>query len=177
MRVHNVNTPMKSLLCSLIVTTAILSPVALRAQDAAPAATPAAAPEVKYDFGDHSSATLTGKAWKANESQDWAAVKAYTGKCRELYLNQALEMQGKLTEAAPKETANQYWALNDVGTSTFILAQALEKSGDTKGAIEMYKFVVEKTPFAQCWDPKGWFWKPADAANGRIKALEFDAMN
>lgn len=143
-----------------------------RSQEGAPATTAPA-----YDFGNFSSETLTGKAWAATEAKDYVAVKVYADKCREMYGKQAEEMQAKLTAPAEKDQVFEYWALNDVGTSSFLLGQALEKQGDTKGAIVAYKYVVEKTPFAQCWDPKGWFWKPADAAGARLKALEFDAMD
>lgn len=142
------------------------------AQEGAPA--PAAAPA--YDFGNFSSETLTGKAWAATEAKDYVAVKVYADKCREMYGAQAEKMQQELTAPAAKEQAFDYWALNDVGTASFLLGQALEKQGDTKGAIEAYKYVVEKTSYAQCWDPKGWFWRPSDAASARLKALEFDAM-
>lgn len=40
-------------------------------------------------------------------------------------------------------------------------------------AIEMQKTLTESVPFAQCWDPQGWFWKPADAARKQIKSIEF----
>ncbi|HSI85559.1 MAG: beta-glucanase precursor [Candidatus Methylacidiphilales bacterium] len=130
-----------------------------------------------YDFGNSSSATLTGKAWKASESGDLDAVKAYTGRCRELYEAQAVKMQSELTEPAPKEKANQYWALNDVGTCLFILGNALEKAGDKKGALENYSFLATRLSYAQCWDTKGWFWKPADAAKSKISALEFETAS
>jgi hypothetical protein len=89
-------------------------------------------------------------------------------------------MQAALTEPPPtteKEKVFANWALNDVGTCYFILGSALEKSGDKKGAAEAYKYLTEKLPFAECWDTKGWFWKPADAAKGKLKALEFDAAS
>jgi len=30
--------------------------------------------------------------------------------------------------------------------------------------------------FAQCWDPKGWFWKPGDGAKKHLAELQFDAQ-
>jgi hypothetical protein len=127
------------------------------------------------DFGDFSSATLTTKAWGALESKNYSAVTGYTGKCIDSFKAQAVQMQSTLKEPAPKEKANEYWALNDVGTCYFILGKALDDQGDKKGAIAAYKFLVDNLSFAQCWDPKGWFWKPADAARKRLTELQFDA--
>ena len=131
----------------------------------------------EHDFGDQSSSTLTGKAWKAMERNDLEAVKAYTGRCRELYEAQALKMQEGLTETPSKEKAHDFWALNDVGTCLFILGTALEKAGDKKGALESYNFLATRLGYAQCWDTKGWFWKPADAARTKVSALEFEAAS
>lgn len=132
----------------------------------------------QYEFGDQGSATLTGKAWQAYEASDIAAVKAYTGRCIELYKADAIKQQASLTEPVPTsnpEAVHAMWALNDVGTCYFILGQALEKKGDYAEAVKAYREVADKLAFAKCWDTKGWFWSPADAAKGRIKALEFDA--
>lgn len=128
------------------------------------------------DFGDHGSATLTTKAWEALNAGNHAAVDGYTAKCVELYATKSDEMQAGLTEAAPTDKAHDYWALNDVGTCYFIRAQSKEARGDAKGAIAYYKAVAEKYAFAQCWDTKGWFWKPADAAKSKLKSLEFDTL-
>jgi hypothetical protein len=86
-----------------------------------------------------------------------------------------LQQQGSLKEAADKDSANTYWALNDVGTCYFIAGKALDDKGDKKGAVAAYKFLVDKLAFAQCWDPGGWFWKPADAAKKRLAELQFDS--
>lgn len=134
---------------------------------------PAAA--AKPDFGDHSSQTLAQKAWAALAAKKLDDVKAYAGKCRELYEAKAVEMQKSLTEPAPADKAHDYWALNDVGTCCFILAKALDNEGKKDEAVKIYKELAEKFAFAQCWDPQGWFWKPAEAARDRLKELEFDA--
>jgi tetratricopeptide (TPR) repeat protein len=143
-------------------------------EEAKPAETPATTPTL--DFGDHSSSTITTKAWEASTAGKHAEVDGYVAKCIELYEAKALEMQKSLTEAAPKEKANEYWALNDVGTCYYIRGLSKEARGDKKAAIADYKTLVEKLSFAQCWDTKGWFWKPADAAKDKLKALEFDSL-
>ena len=131
------------------------------------------------DFGDHSSSTLTAKAWEASNGGKHEEAIGYSRKCVELYQTKAEEMQKSLTAPVPadnQEEVFKQWALNDVGTCLFILGQALEKQDKGKEALAAYKQLVEKVSYAQTWDPQGWFWKPADAAKARIKALEFDTL-
>lgn len=86
----------------------------------------------------------------------------------------AREMQASLKAKAPKDKVHDYWALNDVGTSYFIRGGALAKLGRKAEAIAAYKVVRDDLYFAQTWDPKGWFWSPADAAHPKIDALSGD---
>lgn len=165
----------------VLAAVAVLSCPALRA-DNAPAAptTPAASAAKSYDFGDQNSSTLATKAWAASAASDLAGVKAYTGRCFDLYQGTAASQQAALKgppNTGDKDAVYANWALNDVGTCYFILGQALEKAGDTAGATKAYQTLVDKFSYAECWDTKGWFWSPADAARGRIKALKFDSMN
>lgn len=142
---------------------------------AAPATAPAAPPAL--DFGDFSSQAITGKAWDAYNAKNYVNAKAYAQKCIDSFKDQAVAMQKALTApATEKEEVFKSWALNDVGACYFILGQSLEAEGKAKEAIVPFKFLVENLSFAQCWDAKGWFWKPADAAGERVKALEFDAL-
>ncbi|MEO5716453.1 MAG: beta-glucanase precursor [Luteolibacter sp.] len=150
---------------------------------AAPATTPttpaapatAAAPAL--DFGNFSSETITGKAWEAYNAKNYVNAKAYAQKCIDSFKDQAVAMQKALTApATEKEEVFKSWALNDVGVCYFILGQSLEAEGKGKEAIAPFKFLADNLSFAQCWDAKGWFWKPADAARERVKALEFDAL-
>jgi len=144
------------------------------ADDATPASSAAAS---SLDFGDYKSSTLTGKAWKALESKNYAEVSGYANKCIDTFKTQAVAQQKALTSPpTEKEQVFAQWALNDVGTCYFILGKSLDDQGKGKEAAAAYKFLVENLAFAQCWDPKGWFWKPADAAKERIKALEFDSL-
>jgi hypothetical protein len=143
---------------------------------AAAATTMLAAVSPAQDFGDHKSSTLTSKAWEALGQGKYDAAAAYVGKCRELYESKALEQQKGLKDYLPADKGHDAWALNDVGTCYFIDGQLLEKQGKKKEAAAAYKKLVGDLKFAQCWDPKGWFWKPAEAAAMRLKQLDFDAV-
>ncbi len=126
------------------------------------------------DFGDYASATLTGKAWEALNGNDMAGVDAYTKKCIELYGDKAKEMQASLTEYPweSKEKIFTYWALNDVGTAYFIRGEAFGKAGKKEEARAAYQKVVDEYSYAQCWDPKGWFWKVAEVSKINIEKIK-----
>lgn len=126
------------------------------------------------DFGDYTSSTLATNAWKALDADNSAGVKAYVDKCLELYEAKAKEMQNSLTEYPweSKEKIFSYWALNDVATVLFIQGEAYKKEGKLKEAEVVYKRVVDEFYYGQCWDPKGWFWKPAEAAQQKLDEIK-----
>lgn len=125
------------------------------------------------DFGDYSSSFLTTQAWKALGENNAEAVSAYVNKVLELYEGKAKEMQGSLTEYPweSKDKIFTYWALNDVGTSLYIQGETFKKNGKSKEAKQAYQKLVDDYFYAQCWDPKGWFWKPAEAAQQALDEL------
>ena len=127
----------------------------------------------KYDFGDYSSLTLTVNAWKALEAGDLETVVVYTNKCLELYGKMAEEQQAELTNFASgsNDDIAKYWALNDVGTCYFIRGSAFQKAGQMEEARKAFQTVLDKFRFAQCWDPKGWYWKVTDACVERLAEL------
>lgn len=128
--------------------------------------------ESAYDYGDYTSQTLTTKAWDSLGKKDYQGVDVYTKKCLQLYEEEAQKMQKELTDYASKDKAFNYWALNDVGTCYFILGESLAEQKKFQEALEAYKVVMEEFSYAQCWDPKGWFWKPAVAARGKINKIK-----
>lgn len=125
------------------------------------------------DFGDYTSSFLTSQAWKALLADDLPSVEGYTNKVLELYSKKAKEMQESMTEYAweSKDKIFSFWALNDVGTALFIKGEAYKKAGKNKEAKDAYKSLVDDYFYAQCWDPKGWFWKPAEAAQEALNSL------
>ena len=123
-----------------------------------------------------SSQALTRAAWDCLGAGNFAAAESNVARCRELYETKAREMQSSLTELAPPEKANDYWALNDVGTCVFIAGRAAEEQGKKEEAAADYQAVIDLFPLAQCWDVQGWFWRPSVAAKERLTALSFDNL-
>ena len=123
-----------------------------------------------YPVQNYSSASLVTKAWEALEKNDVDGVMVYANKCIELYAKQARNMQEGLKDypMGSKDNIFQYWALNDVGTALFILGEACRKAGKYEEAAQAYKKLINEYFYAQCWDTKGWFWKPAEAAQKKL---------
>ncbi len=127
--------------------------------------------ETGIDFGDYTSTTLTVKAWQALDAGNYDEVLVFTRKCIQLYRKTADKMQGDLDSYALKEKAFDFWALNDLGTCYFIMGEAYLAQKKYTKALESFRTLVDNYFYAQCWDPKGWFWKPAVAARGKINKI------
>lgn len=133
----------------------------------------AALEDEEYDFGDHTSVTLTSKAWAALADEDYNGVAAYTKKCIELYGQKASEQQASLTDFAPTDKAFDYWALNDVATCYFILGKSYKEQGEPAKAKEALKKIISDYSYAQCWDGGSKaHWKVAQASKDQINTLE-----
>jgi tetratricopeptide (TPR) repeat protein len=123
------------------------------------------------DFEDYTSEVLVRKAWESSGSDQLDNAIMYTKKCIALYEKDAKKQQESLTNYALKDQAFNYWALNDVGTAYFILGEVYAKKKQWKESVEAYKACVNEYLYSQCWDPKGWFWKPAVAARGKLNKI------
>ena len=93
-----------------------------------------------------SSSALTMQAWSAFERQDYPAARVAIERCQSLYGAQAVEMQGKLTALPDTENGHQAWALNDVGTCTFVLGKVAEAEGKRTRPRRLTKWWWKPTP-------------------------------
>ena len=121
------------------------------------------------------SSSLTSQAWEALAAKDFTTAKAKIERCQNLFGEKASEMQSSLSVVPGPDTANEFWALNDVGTCVFILGKVCEAEGKNSEAITAYEKVIKEYPMSQCWDKQGWYWQPAVAAKERLTALTFDS--
>lgn len=124
-----------------------------------------------YDYGDYTSQVLATKGWQALENKDYKGVELYAKKCIKLYEAEAHKQQAGMMEFASKEKAFEPWALNDVAVSYFLLGEAYAGQKKFREARAAYQKAASDFGFAQCWDPKGWFWKVAIAAKGRLRKV------
>jgi len=128
-------------------------------------------PPGRFVAGDYRSETLVTKAWKALDRKQHNAVWFFTNLCVTSYEETAKEQQASLTALPPRERTFDYWALNDVATAYFILGESLRLQGRYREAREAFERIVADFGFAQCWDPRGWFWRVADGARVRLAVM------
>lgn len=126
----------------------------------------------RRDFGDYASATLTTKAWNALNRNDHAGVELYADKCIELYEEEAQRQQASLTDFAPKDTAVEYWALNDVATASLIKGLSRVAQGRSLEAEQAFQTIIREYPYAQAWNSKGWMWKVQSGAKDQLALME-----
>lgn len=119
------------------------------------------------------SGELIVKSWEAHGKKDIEATFKYTQQLIDLYKSEADKQQASL-KSLPKNRPDieAVQALNDVATAYFIQGESYRYQGKKEEAIQAFKIVVEKYPFAQAWDPRGWFWVVAKAAQESIDKLE-----
>ena len=128
--------------------------------------------ETLYDFGNYSSETLTIKAWKSWDKSDFKGVELYARKCIELWGEKARQMQKQMDGFAQGRFIPYFWAVNDVGTCHFILGMAYQKQANLTKAREMYAIIIKDFGYAQCWDPRGHYWKVAEVSQMRLAELD-----
>jgi len=125
----------------------------------------------EYDFADNTSSTLTIKAWEALNKKDEKGVLVYTQRCIELYEQEAKKQAKTLTDFADTNSIDMYKDMNNVSTCYFIKGEFFKYQKNWPKAIESYKALVDNFPFAQYWDPRGWYWRPAEIAKDEIRKI------
>ncbi len=116
---------------------------------------------------------LIDKAWEAHGNKDTEAAFRYTQQCIDLYKDEADKQQASLKELPKgKYEIEAVPALNYVATAYFIQAESLMRQGRVQEAKEIFRLIVDKYPFAQAWDQRGWYWQIAEASQKSIKKME-----
>lgn len=120
-----------------------------------------------------SSQELINKAWQAHGKKDVETTLKITQQLINLYKDKADSQQANL-RAMPKskEEIDAVAELNDVATAYFIQAESYMRQGMTEEAKKLFRLVIEKYPYAQSWDQRGWYWVVADTSKQSIKKMD-----
>jgi len=123
--------------------------------------------------GNPASAELIVKAWEAHGKRDREATLKFTQQVIDLYKDVADKQQASL-KAPPqaRDEIEQVATLNDVATAYFIQAEILMRQEKIEEAKKIFQLIIDKYPYAQAWDQRGWYWSLAEASKQSIKKIE-----
>lgn len=126
---------------------------------------------------------LTNAAWTVYKRGDFAAAITAADRCARRFKDEADKAQDELqkkhapTPPTGKVSAEQKKAvldqgvLNDVATCYWIKGNSAQKLHRDDEAKDAYK-AATRYSYARTWDPKGWFWSPAEDAADRLQDLK-----
>lgn len=118
-----------------------------------------------------SSEEFVRQAWQASAQVDLTKVESIVQDCLNRYSEAALQQQALLTGFPKRGEEKDFQELNDVGTCLFIWAEALMNSGQKDRAIKEFENIINNYPWAQAWDPRGWYWSITEKSQASIDVL------
>jgi len=128
--------------------------------------------EIAPAIAKPTSKELLLKAWEAHGINDVENTFKITQQCIDLYKEEADRQQASLTAMPKGADIAALSSLNDVATCYFIQAESYVRQGKDKEAIEVLNLITQKYPYAQAWDPRGWYWSVADVARETLEKLK-----
>lgn len=118
-----------------------------------------------------SSQELVRQAWEASGQRNSERVDELVKQCVALYGKEAKEQEKQLTGFPQRGQEEQYQSLNSVATCLFIRAEALMTAGKTEEAVVKFQEIIDEYPWAQAWDPRGWYWSVTEKSQASINIL------
>ncbi|MBL7130071.1 MAG: hypothetical protein ISS45_01480 [Candidatus Omnitrophica bacterium] len=112
------------------------------------------------------------EAWKALSKKDYELLDSIVKECVEKFGDEADRQQASLQDFPPQDKIVLYQSLNDVATCLFVKIEALVRQEENEEAKQACRELIKKYPFAQAWDPRGWYWKVVVAAQSTLDKLE-----
>ena len=123
-------------------------------------------------FAQESSSDYVNKSWFELGKRNFSRVYELTGECIKKFSQEADNLAKTLNKFPPQAKINLYKVMNDVATCYFIKGEALMRQKKIQEAKKVFKEAADKYPFAQSWDPRGWFWSVKEKSEATIKKLE-----
>ena len=118
------------------------------------------------------SSDYVNKAWARLGKREFTEVYELTDKCIKTFSKQA-ENQAQLLEGFPtKGEEENFEIMNNVATCYFIKGEGLMREGKLKEAKAAFTEVIDKYPYAQSFDPRGWYWSIKEKAEITLRKLE-----
>lgn len=123
-------------------------------------------------YAENNSSDYVNKAWTHSGKREFKEVHTLTDQCIEKFSNQA-QAQAKLLKSFPtKGEEEKFKIMDNVATCYFIKGEAFMREGETEKAKIAFNKILSSYPYAQSFDPRGWYWSLKEKAEITLKKLE-----
>ncbi len=119
-----------------------------------------------------SSSEYVKKGWAVLGKRQFEEVYRVTDACIAEFSAAGQELARGLSDFPPKGEENKFQIMNDVATCYFIKGEALMRDGKTEEAKGVFREVISRYPFAQSFDPRGWYWSIKEKSEITLNKLE-----
>jgi len=123
-------------------------------------------------YAEDGSSDYINKAWVRLGKREFSEVHALVDECIKKYSSQAQNQAKTLGGFPTKGEEDNFKIMNDVATGYFIKGEALMREGKTEEAKAAFTEVIDKYPYAQSFDPRGWYWSIKEKSEITLKKLE-----
>ena len=118
------------------------------------------------------SSGYVNEAWSHLGKREFTETNSVVDECIEKYSSLADDQAKILTSFPTKGEEKNYKIMNDVATCYFIKGEALMREGKTEQAKTTFTEVINKYPYSQSFDPRGWYWSIKEKSKITLKKLE-----
>lgn len=118
------------------------------------------------------SSSYISKARVELGEKNFKAAYEIMDECIKKFSAQADSLAKYLEDFPAKGKEGIYQVMNDVAVCYFIKGETLIRERKIEEAKKVFRKVIEKYPYAQAWDPRGWFWSIREKAEITIKKWE-----
>ena len=115
------------------------------------------------------SSDYVNKAWALKGAKNYQETYRVVDGCIAKFSSQADEMALSLSDFPSKGEENRYNIMNDVAACYSIKGEALRDEGKKEESIKAFQAAIDKYPYAQNFDPRGWYWSIKEKAASAIK--------
>jgi len=118
------------------------------------------------------SSGYVNEAWAHLGKREFSETHILVDQCIKRYSSLAQEQARTLGSFPTKGEEENYKIMDDVATCYFIKGEALMREGKTEEAKTVFSDVINKYPYSQSFDPRGWYWSIKEKSEITLKKLE-----
>ncbi len=123
-------------------------------------------------YAEDSSSDYVNKAWAHLGKREFEEVHKLTDECIKKFSGQAQIQARGLGNFPTKGEEENFKIMNNVATCYFIKGEAFMREGKAEEAKTSFTKAINSYPYAQSFDPRGWYWSIKEKAEITLKKLE-----